>query len=76
MGGDRTDNGEVVSAFLLEKTARDDRGPTAAFSSQVDRLCRSGQTHAAFLPYFPAGGTTFMTNEVGVSVGPNGPGAL
>ena len=26
--------------------------------------------------YFAAGGTTFITNEVGVSFGPKGPGTL
>ena len=34
------------------------------------KLPRAGRT------YLVAGGTTFMTNEVGVSLGPNGPGAL
>lgn len=48
-------------------------GNDASRSAQHDQLVRPEQSPSSYLP---GGGTIFMTNVVGLSFGPNGPGTL
>src|SRR5260370_22881343 len=67
--GDWTHNGGRVQAFPVGRGGF--QGQKRRNGSRCEPVPGSGRG-----PYFAPGGTTFMTNEVGVSVGPNALGVL
>jgi hypothetical protein len=70
-GGENTGSGRACSLPELNSGAII-RGDSARVVSRK----WDGRRPAMRRPYFSAGATIFITNEVGASPGPNGPGTL